>query len=91
MMFGNAASEGVHDFHGPGTILGTTNAAPLQYPQNVTYRQIGADANHTHDHTITDHQSTFITVTVRLHPSLPTYITLTIYGSHNQTGVIMLF
>jgi hypothetical protein len=91
IVFGDAASEAAHDLHGPGTILGSTNALPLQYPQNVTYRQIGADPVHTQSQTITGNQSTFITVTIKVHPSLPTYITLKMYGSDNQSCAIMLY
>lgn len=91
IVFGDVASEEAHDFLGPGTILGSNNSLPLQYPQNVTYRQIGADPLHTQNQTITGNQSTFITVTVRVHPSLPTYLTLKMYGSHNHTGAIMLY
>ena len=91
VVFGDVASEAGHDFSGSGTILGSTNTLPLQYPQIVTYRQIGADPLHTQNQTITGNQSTFITVTVRVHPSLPTYITLKMYGSDNQSGAIMLY
>jgi hypothetical protein len=91
IVFGHAASEAAHDFSGPDTILGSTTTLSLQYPQKVTYRQIGADPLHTQNQIITGNQSTFITVTVRVHPSLPTYITLKMYGSDNQTGAIMLY
>jgi hypothetical protein len=90
-VLGDAASEAAHDFSGPGTILGSTNTLPLRYPQTVTYRQIGADPVHTQNQVLTGNQSTFITVTVRVHPSLPTYITLKMYGSDSQTCAIMLF
>jgi hypothetical protein len=91
IVFGHPTSEATHDFSGPGTVLGSTDTLPLRYPQNLSYRQIGADANHTQQQTLTGNQSTFITVTVRVHPSLPTYITLKMYGSDNQTGAIMLY
>jgi hypothetical protein len=91
IVFGDATSEAAHDFYGPGTILGSTNALLLRYSQAVTYRQIGADPAHTQNQTITGNQSTFITVTVRVHPSLPTYITLKMYGSDNQSCAIMLY
>jgi hypothetical protein len=79
IIFGHPVSEAAHDFSGPGTVLGSTNTLPLRYPQNLSYRQIGADANHTQQQTLTGNQSTFITVTVRVHLSLPTYITLKMY------------
>jgi hypothetical protein len=63
----------------------------MQYQKTVTYRQVGADPVHTQKQVLTGNQSTFITVTVRVHPSLPTYITLKMYGSDNQTCAIMLF
>ncbi len=88
IILGNAASESAHNFSGPGTILGSTNTLPLRYPQSVSYRQIGADPNHTQHQTITGNQSTFITVNIRVYPSLPT---LKIYGSDNQSGAIMLY
>ena len=91
IVFGNVASETAHDFYGPGTVLGSTNTLPLQYPQNVTYRQVGADPTHTQSQTLTGNQSTFITITVRIHPSRRTYLTLKLYGSDNQTGAIMLY
>lgn len=91
VVFGDIASETAHDLSGSGTILGSTNTLPLQYPQMVAYRQIGADPVHTQNQTITGNQSTFITVTVCVHPSLPTYITLKMYGSDNQSGAIMLY
>ena len=91
IVFGNAVSEAAHDLSGPGTILGSANFLPLQYPQIVTYRQIGADPLHTQNQTITGNQSTFITVTIKVDPRVPTYITLKMYGSDNQTGAIMLY
>ena len=91
VVLGDAVSEAAHEFSGPGTILGAIDTLPLEYPQSVPYRQIGADPLHTQNQTITGNQSTFITITVRVHPTLPTYITLKMYGSDNQTGAIMLY
>jgi len=91
IVFGNKQSELDHAFSGPGTILGSRNDLSLQYHQNLTYRQIGPDPNNTQHQTLTGNQSTFITITIHVDPLLPTYITLKLYGSDNQTGTIMLY
>jgi hypothetical protein len=91
IVFGNATSEAKHNFWGPESVLGSTSFLPLQYPQAVTYRQIGPDPSNTQDGVLTGNQSSMLNVTISVHPVLQTYLTLKLYGSDNQTGAIMMF
>ena len=69
---------------GSASIAGSTSALPLEYPQAVPFRQVGADSAHTQQQTLTGTQSSFIHCTLTVHPTLPTCLTLKMYGSNPQ-------
>ena len=93
LVLGDVQSEKAHSFVGAASIAGVAKRGtlPLQYPTDLTFRHIAADAHHTVNQTFSGSQATMLNVTLKVDPQQPTYLTLKLYGSDEQPGAMFLY
>jgi hypothetical protein len=97
IVFGHPESERAHSLIGPLSVVGSTNVSdlPLEYPQSVTFRSVGADPSHTQNARLTAPLNSFINVTIAVDPTAPTFLTIKLYGSdvypRTNQGIIHLY
>ena len=95
LVLGDAASEAAHRFQAPASIVGVVDPSslPLSYPAPLPYRQptTSSTSRSSLPPLLPPSLLGFLNVTLTVHPSSPTHLTLKLYGSDAQRGVLHLF
>ena len=101
LVLGDPASEAAHALYSPLSLVGVIDprppvsnfSLPLSYPTPLTYRQPTTSPASRAGPRGSPPSSTagWLNVTLAVHPSAQTYLTLKLYGSDHQAGVLHVY